>query len=205
MPIFNPPATTALTTPLTLSGAALAWDDLRIEPTARAAAGTSVPAFEKWINSSGGTVGLYLYSFTKASAGQEKELFFTMQMPHSWDGSAIYLHFHWTPESSVANKAVRWGIEYDWAGIGQAYTVANAFIYGLTRTPDDTDLVALKHYYTSVATLTPTGAQANASSVLIGRLFRDSANVADTYTGKAGLLYVDAHYRMNKLGNATLP
>jgi hypothetical protein len=37
--------------------------------------------------------------------------------------------------------------------------------------------------------------------VLIGRLFRNSAADEDTYTGKAGLLYIDAHYQLNSIGS----
>ena len=194
---------TAFTTAITLSGDARVWDDLRIEPTVRAAAGAGVPAFEKWLDNGAGSVGVDVFSFTNATAGQEKEIYFTLQMPHSWDGTAIYLHCHWLPATSEAAAAVRWGLEYTWAGIGAEFGVTT-LAYGVTPTPADADLTQYRHYLTAVATLTPSGAQAGASSILIGRLFRDSANAADTYTGKAGLLYIDCHYRLSRLGEASL-
>ncbi len=39
------------------------------------------------------------------------------------------------------------------------------------------------------------------SSILIGRLFRNSSAAGDTYTDKVGLLYIDAHYQINSLGS----
>jgi hypothetical protein len=37
----------------------------------------------------------------------------------------------------------------------------------------------------------------------MGRLFRDSANAADTLAQTAGLLYIDFHYEVNRLGSKT--
>lgn len=199
MPISQSNAT--LASPLTLMGAALAWDDIRIEPIIRAGGGANAPTFEVWDTNGAGSRGIFLYSFDNASAGNEKEMQFRMQMPHSWDGTAVFFHCHWKPNTSE-NAVVRWGLEYTWSGIGQTFATTT-IVYGSVATPLES-LVAKRHYLTSIATLTPGAGQAGASVVLIGRLFRDSANGADTYTDKVGLLSIDMHYRINKLGDASV-
>jgi hypothetical protein len=199
MPITLNPST--LTAPLTLTGAALAWDDIRIEPNVRTGGGANAPTFEVWDTNGAGSRGVFLYSFDNASAGNEKEMQFRMQMPHTWDGTAVQFHVHWKPNTSEAN-AVRWGLEYTWSGIGQTFT-PTTLVYGAVATPTES-LVAKRHYLTNIATLTPGAGQVGASVMLLGRVFRDSANVADTYTDKVGLLSIDLHYRLNKLGDAAV-
>ena len=49
--------------------------------------------------------------------------------------------------------------------------------------------------------MTPTADQQGMSSMLICRLWRDSANAADTYGSDVGLLYIDAHVELDKLGS----
>ncbi|MEI8166699.1 MAG: hypothetical protein WCG26_09970 [Chloroflexales bacterium] len=105
------------------------------------------------------------------------------------------------PNTSEAN-AVRWGLEYTWSGIGQTFA-ATTIVYGATHQPAES-LVAKRHYLTPIATLTPGAGQVGASVVLLGRVFRDSANGADTYTDKVGLLSIDMHYRLNKLGDTSV-
>jgi hypothetical protein len=70
-------------------------DDLRIEPVARTT-GNNAPTFEKRYDDVAGTSrGVYLYSFDDATLANEKEIFFTMQMPHDWKlGNDISFHVH---------------------------------------------------------------------------------------------------------------
>jgi hypothetical protein len=199
MPLSQNPAN--LTAPLLLTGAALAWDDLRIEPSVRTGGGANAPTFEVWDTNGAGSRGIFLYSFDNASAGNEKEMQFRMQMPHTWDGTAVSFHVHWKPNTSE-NAAVRWGLEYTWSGVGQTFSTTT-LAYGAAHTPVES-LVAKRHYLTPIATLTPGAGQVGASVVLIGRVFRDSANAADTYTDKVGLLSIDLHYRLNKLGDVSV-
>jgi hypothetical protein len=187
-------------TPVTLTDTARVWDDIRIEPTVRAT-GSFVPVFEKWIDDGAGSIGLYLYSFTNAAAGGEKEMYFTLQMPHSWDGTDISVHIHWMPKTTGAG-VVRWGLEYAWANIGSVFP-SSTVLYTASIDPVVSTLTAREMYLSAFTPLVPTVNQNQASSILIGRIFRNSAHASDTYTDTAGLLYMDAHYRMNKLGAAT--
>jgi hypothetical protein len=185
-----------------LHGAATTWDDLRIEPIARTT-GTNTPSFEKYFDNGSSSRGVYLYSFDDAIESSEKEVFFTMQMPHSWAQTAIVIHVHWIPYAAGSSQAVRWGLEYTWANVNSTYG-NTTIVYTATNTAGDTSLVQNKHYRSEFDSITPTSSQNGMSSILIGRLFRNSSNAADTFTNKAGLLYIDAHYEINDLGSSTI-
>lgn len=180
-----------------------AWDDLRIEPVARTT-GTNAPSFEKWFDDAGGTSrGVYLYSFDKALTASQKEIFFTMQMPHAWAATPISVHCHWIPADSQATAVVIWGLEYAWQDIGTEYADTAIVYSSATLIPADTDLTAFRHYISEFADLTPGAGADGLSSILIGRLFRYSGDASDTYDDKAGLLYIDAHYELDTLGSIT--
>jgi hypothetical protein len=184
----------------TMVGTAQPWDDLRVEPVARTT-GVNAPTFEKWYDDSGGTSrGVYLYSFDNAIESSQKEIFFTMQLPHSWNQDDVDIHVHWVAESTASDSKVRWGLEYAWAEIGAVFG-DTVIVYADTDTESATGTTANEHKVTPFAAISPTTDQDGISSVLIGRLFRNSAADEDTYTGKAGLLYIDAHYQLNSIGS----
>jgi hypothetical protein len=184
-------------------GTAKPWDDLRIEPIARTT-GTNAPTFEQYYNS-GVTRGVYLYSFDDSSS--EKEVFFTMQLPHSWDGGSIYMHVHWVGAVADTTAAPRWGLEYVWKDLGEVFG-ETIIIYsdGLNYVTGGTEanIVANKHYISKFPEMTTGTTSNDISSIIIGRLFRNSAHPADTYNAsgaKCGLLYIDAHYQIARLGS----
>lgn len=184
-------------------GTAMVWDDLRIEPVARTT-GSNAPAFEKWFDDVAGTSrGVDLYSFDDAPAGSEKEIFFTMQMPHGWAGTDIHVHVHWVGAVDDTTAEPRWGLEYNWSDIGAVFG-DTTIVYAGAKYPTDANVTTSKHYLSEFSAIAPGASAAGLSSVLIGRLFRDSANAGDTYnaTGaKCGLLYIDAHYEINTIGS----
>lgn len=194
---------------VTLLGSATQWEDLRIEPVARTT-GTNAPTFEKWYDDSGGSSrGVYLYSFDDAAGGSEKEVHFTMQMPHAWAGTAIAVHVHWVGAVADTTAAPRWGMEYIWAEIGAVYG-DSVIVYtdgkNYTAVGDDANITAHKHYISKFSAITPSTDQDGISSILIGRLFRNSSAAEDTYNesgAKCGLLYIDAHYEVNSFGSNT--
>lgn len=187
---------------LTMVGTATVFDDLRIEPVARTT-GTNAPTFEKWYDDAAGTSrGVYLYSFANESvASNEDEVFFSMQMPHSWAGTAISMHVHWVGASTVNASDVIWGMEYNWKDIGEVFGDTVIVTSSATLVPDDANITANKHYISEFADLTPGTTADGISSILIGRLFRNSSNAGDNYTDKVGLLYIDAHIEINSLGS----
>lgn len=187
---------------LVMYGNATVWEDLRVEPTARTT-GTNAPAFEQYLTNGAGSRGVYLYSFDDAAGGSEKELFFEVQFPHAWAGTAVDIHVHWIGSVSDTTAEPRFGLEYTWADIGTVFG-NTTIVYANTKYPTDADVTAFKHYLTEFDAITPTSSQDGISSVLIGRLFRDSANAGDTYnaaSNKVGVLYIDVHYEINTLGS----
>jgi len=185
-----------------------AWDDLRVEPVARTT-GANAPTFEKYYDDAAGTSrGVYLYSFDDAAGGSEKEVFFSMQMPHNWkEGTEVNLHVHWVGAVSDTDAVPRWGLEYAWKDIGETYgntVIVYANAVNHTAAGTDVSITAGKHYLSKFDPITPGADADGVSSVLIGRLFRDCANAADTYNAvgaKCGLLYIDAHYIVDGFGS----
>lgn len=186
----------------TMVGTAKPWDDVRVEPVARTS-GTGAPTFEKWYDDVAGTSrGVFLYSFTDEGVlGNEKEVFFTLQMPHNWDMASIHLHVHWVGEASLASSTPRWGIEYAWVKPGGVYG-DTTLDYATGNEQGDASITAHKHYITEFTAIAPGSTANGLSSILIGRIFRSSSNAGDTYnTYKCGLLYIDAHYQLDSLGS----
>lgn len=193
----------------TMVGDAQPWEDLRIEPVVRQTAGTGVPAFEKYFDDSAGTSrGVFLYSFTDENTANQKEIFFTMQMPHAWNGGAIKLHIHWVGNEADTDATPIWGLEYTWKEIGEVFG-DTTIVYTTGGNIDgsgtaDPDITVGKHYISEFGDLTPGTSADGLSSILIGRLFRFSGDASDTYNvagNKCGLLYIDAHYQSNSLGS----
>jgi len=195
---------------LTFTGDAKPWDDLRVEPVSRST-GVNVPAFEKWfddaglaiVTASGTSRGTWLYSFDDVVAESEKELFFNVQYSHAWDGGTAYVHVHWVGSHADTTATPRWGMEYNFKEPGATFG-ATTTIYAIGNHVNDANLVAGKHYITSFAAITPDSTQDGLSSVMTCRIFRNSSNAADTYDvsgNKCGLLYVDAHYQLARIGS----
>jgi hypothetical protein len=178
---------------LSLVGSATVFDDLRIEPTTRNT-GAKAPTFTNWLG------GLYLYDFDDALLAAEKEIFFTVQLPHSWrEGSAVEPHVHWVAKSAgTAGQVVRWGLEYTKQNIGAAFS-APSTVYATTIAGGGSIATQDSHLITDFDAIDMTGE--TISTVIVCRLFRNSSNAADTYTGTAGLLYIDWHYEINSMGS----
>jgi hypothetical protein len=185
----------------TMVGTAQPWEDIRIEPSARTS-GSNAPTFEKWYDNAAGTSrGVYLYSFDNAVEASEKEVFFTMQMPHAWNGGNIQMHVHWVPNSTENSTDVIWGLEYVWKDIGEVYGDTTTITSSTTLVPDDANITAGKHYISTFTAIAPGTTADGISSIFIGRLYRNSSNASDTYTDKVGLLSIDAHYQINSIGS----
>ncbi len=189
---------------LTLHGTAKQWMSVMIEPTARGDTGANSPAFEKYFGDGGTSRGVYLYSFADNAAGSEDELFFTIQFPNNWDGDTVYLNVHWLP--TVALEGVghpKWSIEYVWEEPGVNYGTSTT-ITKYDNTAGSTTLSAGVHYITEFPLLKTDTKVDGVGSVLIGRIYRDSGNSLDTYTGnKCGMLYINAMYRVDGFGSTS--
>jgi hypothetical protein len=181
---------------LKLLGTATVWDDLRIEPIAKGT-GSNNPSFANWAG------GISLYEFDNATAGSEKEVWFNVQMPHGWkEGSVVEPHIHWLPKTAgTAGQVVRWGLEYSKSAIGGTFSTTTTTVYGTTIVGGGAITTANAHLLTDFASIDMTGD--TISTVLVCRLFRNSSDAADTYTGTAGLLYIDWHVELDAMGSKT--
>lgn len=179
------------------TGAGTMWADLSIFPDATGK-GTSSPLLTP-ITFAGST--LYnLWDFTDATS---KEVFFVVQLPHSYrEGSDLLPHVHWMTYSGIADNTnkVQWRLDYSIATIGTVFP-ATTTLTGNQLVAGITTFAANEHLITSLGTIV--GTNLKISDILICRLSRDatSGNAADTFVGDAGLLSMDFHYEMDTNGS----
>jgi hypothetical protein len=130
---------------------------------------------------------------------------FTVQLPHNWkEGSTIYPHIHWIPKSSAASGTMKWNLEYSWVNIDGTYS-------GLTTSSVTVNapFVMNQHLMTNLTSGNAgiSGEGKTLSSVLICRIYRNSSNSEDTYSGDAGGLSMDFHISLKNpfVENPELP
>ena len=167
------------------------YDDIRVPVTSVKAAGTKDPGFQKILDNGAGSVGVYTYHFDKDI---QEELFFTLQIPHSYkSGTNLLPHVHWMPTSTGGGNVV-WGLEYSLNHFNNGTFPNTSIVTGTGAA----GVVSKTHLLTNLSTgiIGTTGV----SSMLLGRVFRDSTNLADTYGADAALLEIDFHYQIDKLG-----
>lgn len=180
---------------LTLNGNATVWDDLRVPLSTVQTGGILDPDFAQFKDDGAGSEGVFAYLFDKTL---EEEVFFSVQMPHTWrEGTNLKPHVHWCPVDTDTG-AVVWGLEYTWSNIGAVF--GNTTIITVTKAAGGT---AYYHYLTAFDPIDATGK--TASSMLVCRAFRKSADENDTYDNDAALLEVDFHYEIDKLGEDVEP
>jgi hypothetical protein len=179
------------------------FDDIRIEPTIKTA-GSNDPSYTQYVTDGAGSIGLFAYDMDNASVAQQKEVFFSIQMPHSKKlDSAVHAHVHWTPKTAgTAGHTVKWGLEYSFANIGGTFG-NSTIVYAHTPVAGSGAInVALSHCLTEFADITPPAPE-GPSAILWGRLFRYSSHADDTATITVGLLGIDVHVSSERLGSLT--
>jgi hypothetical protein len=181
---------------LMMYGTATVWDDIMI-PGLATRSNTNPPSFLPFIG------GTFLNYFDDAGANSENQVYFTVQFPHSWAGSTIYPHVHWTPETDPgAASSVRWGLEYSWVEYNS--TTPNTFPVTTTVFVDAPCAAGSqqKHLISSFGSVALTTSQDGISSMMVCRLYRNSSSSSDTYNNKrAGFLQFDIHFEKNTEGS----
>ena len=173
-------------------GAATVWEDLRVAAqNAKINPNNSEPAFEDF------TDGLFAYQFDTANADDES-VHFVAQMPCGYkEGSDIYPHIHWSPDSTDTGN-VRWEFEYVVANIDGTFA-GSATSETITEAADGT---AKKHQVADFSAISGSGL--TISHIFICRLTRMSAtDAADTFTGNAVFLEFDFRYEIDTVGSRT--
>lgn len=177
---------------MTFNGDATVWEDLRVPAqNTKLNPSKSEPAFEEFVD------GLYVYKFDTSNADDES-VHFVAQMSHSYkEGSDIYPHIHWSPDSTNGGNVV-WQFEYVIANLDGTFA-GTAVSDEITVPADGT---ALKHQLDSFTTISGTGL--TISHIFICRLTRMStSDAADTFTGNACFLEFDFHYEKDTVGSKT--
>lgn len=141
--------------------------------------------------------GLFLYGFAGTGVTVE-QAFFTQHILHGIKaGTTPTFHVHWTHNAASPTGDVKWQIDYT---IAKGYGVST---YAAPTTLSSTQTAGAQytHHITddddmplaSIAQLEP-------DSVIIGRVYRDPADVADTFENDAFLIQIDMHYERDKVG-----
>jgi hypothetical protein len=182
---------------LRMEGEATTFTDLNVPVNATKSDGAKMPSFKMFLEDGGGQ-GVLAYGF---ESGKEEELFFMVQMPHSWkEGSDIYPHVHWSVQDDLGSSVVRWGLEYTWSNVGSTFSQPS-IIYGTTPIGAASPVTANLHTITPFGALDATGK--NLSSVILCRVFRDGDNSGDTFNHDAFLLMIDFHFEEDSFGSRT--
>ncbi len=157
-------------------GTASQWDDLRVPVNATRRQGSRDPDFNKVFDNGSSSQGVFAQMFDKST---EEELYFEVQLPHSWNGTDIEAHVHWFGQNNGGTGTdVCWGLEYTWANIGDV--IGNTtIIYGDENYLTE-DIVANKHYLTELGDIDATGK--TFSSMLLCRVFRDATGAGELMT-----------------------
>ena len=191
---------------LSFEGSATRFDDLTIPVTSTKTGGAKEPGFAQAFDNGSGSQGVYLYWF---SGSTEEELFFTVQIPHArkYD-TEIFPHVHFVLPSGYSSGNIVWGLEYNWANLGDTFTDTN-IIYASTNTnlvggPLAGDKHLLASFNGNGANNGIDGSGKTLSSMLVCRVFRAVGHADDTYSGDAGLMQLDFHIEIDAEGSRQL-
>ncbi len=181
---------------LSYEGTATRWDDIKVPVTSTKKEGTKPPGYDIFKNNGSGSQGVISYKFDPDS---EKELYFTVQLPHAWkEGSSIEPHVHWSAKTNVGSSSVVWAIEYTWINIGDVFPDTST-ISGSTTHPSVGTVLAYEHALTEIGVIDGTGKVI--SSMLLCRIYRDATNPTDDYNNDAYLFEIDFHYEIDAAGS----
>jgi predicted secreted Zn-dependent protease len=176
------------------NGDATVWDDYVVPFASAKLKGTKEPKWEPFIGA------INQYNFEE---GAEQEVGMSIQLPHSWNGTAIHPHIHWSPEDGGTGDVI-WVIEYTWVN----YNATTQYVFPAAVPITTTTTVSgdsHKHLITSFGAITPdsgtTNPQNAVSSILLIRFYRDGTNNNDTYDAGAFALSFDIHFEKNTVGS----
>ena len=169
------------------------WEDLQVATQSmNRGPNTTPPSYVK-LKDNGAFTGVYTWAFNEL---KEEELFFQVQMPHSWkEGSDIYPHVHFTTPTQTATD-IAWGLEYIWTNFYDVMAANTSLIGAKVNTP-----IAYTHSKLNLPTISGTGKKL--SSILCCRLFRDASEETNGYFGQVFLLGFDFHILIDSIGSVS--
>jgi hypothetical protein len=180
-----------------LSQGSEVWDDLRVSAGNAKLAGTRDPAFQQFRDDGSGSTGVYALMFTyEAIENNQKEIFFEIQMPHTWaEGTPVIPHVHFSP-TTTDTGTVRWGLEYTVASVGETFPTTTT-VYA-ERTIDSAD----QYGHRIPASFGELDFSDHLiSAVMMGRIFRNSNHANDDLNAAVAFISFDLHIQVNTLGS----
>jgi len=179
-----------------MKGGSTRWEDLRVAADQTRKGASKIPNYGKLKDNGSGSQGVFCHWF---DATAEEELYFSVQIPHSWvEGSSIYPHVHWVTAHDLGTTKVVWGLEYTESSITGSF--GNTTILTAKDCLGACVGTAGEHLVTPFTSISMTGSKV--SSMLICRIFRDATSGDDDFTHDAGLLEIDFHYEVNTPGGS---
>jgi hypothetical protein len=170
------PTTQGLTTHLPV------WKDLTSNPAWNASGSYAQPPMVVFSGN------ILLPAF---SAGTMQEMAFSFTLNNDINvGSNMYPHIEWSPDDTDTGD-VRWGMEYTIAEQGSVF--AESVTVYLLQAANGAIKESISAEFAALVAPLP-------DTIIQGRIFRDAANIEDTYTGNAVLHAVNLHYLASALG-----
>ena len=171
-------------------GHSAVYDDYLVSGLALAK-GSSAPDLAELRN------GLFLNAFAGTGAIVEQG-FFTIHILHGIQAGTIpTFHVHWTHNQASPTGDVKWQLDYS---ITKGYS-AGTIAAPTTLTTTQTAPAQYVHAITDDDDMPLSSAdEIEPDSVLLGRIYRDPTDVADTFEADAFLIQVDMHYLRDKMG-----
>ena len=168
------------------------WEDLRTPVSAIRVPGAKAPT---WTAYQGSQV---LAFADQAVEGNEEEVYFAMQLPHTYVvGTDIHPHVHMVFSADTVGDFARWGLETSGANINSEFPAATTIYVNAGPTNNNADI------HLDIDFPDIDGSDMTFSRMFLCRLFRNSSHADDTYNDDIYLLEIDVHFLVDKLGSAT--
>lgn len=163
----------------------LAWAMDGLEPTLREGSGN--PA--ELATFKGNTL---VYQFVPSALS---ETYVNWDVPFDWaTGTDLYAAIHWSPGSSTNTGTVKWKLEFTYAAVNGTFgDTTTITVDGTVSTSS-----AWKHIQSVSSAFD--GDLASPNTRFLIRLYRDGADVGDTFPDSSYLVGIDFYYQVNKLG-----
>lgn len=170
---------------LVSKGEAVTWDDINVGGVALRTGAANQPTLVNF-----NTTTILVYEF---SPSQANELHGNVELLHDYkEGTNITPHIHWYPTNTNTGNVV-WGLEYTIQGStgtivsGTGSVIVTASGTSWLQHRDDI--------------LEITGTNLKIGDQIHFRLFRDGANISDTYNDGAAIATFGFHYQIDTLGS----
>ena len=166
------------------------WEDLPISGLSLPRTGAAAPSISVYR----GTINLLAFSNTLVN-----ETWTTLHIKHGYkDGTKVYPHIHWTHNNATPSGSVVWKLDYTTAkGFSEG-----GFSSSSTMTLQSPAGAQYAHSIVEASDVNAINTILEPDTVIVLRIYRDTADDNDTFGDDAFLVVFDAHYESD--GRKTL-